>query len=61
SLGCELTELGLLKVDMFQKTTVEDVYACGDNTSPMRSVANAVAAGNLVGAVLNNEMTLEGF
>ncbi|MBP6234690.1 MAG: NAD(P)/FAD-dependent oxidoreductase [Saprospiraceae bacterium] len=61
SLGCELTELGLLKVDIFQKTTVEDVYACGDNTSPMRSVANAVAAGNLVGAVLNNEMTLEGF
>jgi thioredoxin reductase len=61
SLGCELTELGLLKVDMFQKTTVIGVYACGDNTSPMRSVANAVAAGNLVGAVLNNEMTLEGF
>lgn len=61
SLGCELTELGLLKVDMFQKTTVEDVYACGDNTSPMRSVANAVAAGNLVGAVVNNEITVEAF
>lgn len=60
-LGCELTEQGYLKVDMFQKTTLANVFACGDNTSPMRSVANAVAAGNLVGAVANNLMTEEEF
>ena len=60
-LGCELTEQGLLKVDMFQKTTVANVFACGDNSSPMRSVANAVATGNLTGAVINNGMTEEEF
>ena len=60
-LGCELTEEGLLKVDMFQKTTVPNVFACGDNTSLMRSVANAVSTGNVTGAVVNNEMTEEEF
>ena len=60
-LGCELTEQGLIKVDMFQKTTVENVFACGDNASPMRSVANAVATGNIAGAIVNNGMTEEAF
>src|SRR5690606_16000923 len=32
-LGCELTEHGLLKVDMFHKTSVTNVYACGDNAN----------------------------
>ncbi len=58
-LGCELTEEGLIKVDMFQHTTVTNVFACGDNASPMRSVANAVAAGNITGAMVNAEMTKE--
>lgn len=56
-LGCELTEQGHIKVDMFQKTTVKGVFACGDNASPMRSVAYATAMGNMVGAMVNNEMT----
>lgn len=60
-LGCELTEQGLLKVDMFQKATVKNVFACGDNASPMRSVANAVATGSLVGAMVNNGMIEEEF
>lgn len=60
-VGCELTEQGLIKTDMFQKTTVKDVFACGDNSNPLRSVANAVATGNLVGAMVNNEMTEESF
>lgn len=60
-LGCELSEQGLLKIDMFQKTTVSNIFACGDNTSPMRSVANAVSAGNIAGAVVNNEMIEEEF
>jgi len=61
TLGCELTEQGFLRVDMFQKTTVENVFACGDSTSPMRSVANAVGTGNLVGAMVNNGMIEEAF
>lgn len=60
-LGCELNEQGLLKVDMFHKTTVANIFACGDNASPMRSVANAIATGNIAGAVVNNTMTEEEF
>lgn len=55
SLGRELTDLGLPKVDMFQETTVANVFACGDNASPMRSVANAVSTGNITGSMVNKE------
>lgn len=60
-LGCELTEMGHIKIDAFQKTTIEGIFACGDNSSPMRSVANAVHAGNLTGAMVNAEITKERF
>lgn len=56
-LGCELTEQGHIKVDMMQKTTINGVFACGDNTSPMRSVAFAVASGNIAGATTNSQLT----
>lgn len=61
SLGCQLTESGHIKIEMGQKTTVKGVYACGDNSSPLRSVANAVAAGNFAGAMANHELSEEGF
>lgn len=60
-LGCELTEQGFIKVDMMQKTTVPGVFACGDNVTMMRSVANAVAQGNFAGAVVNKELSDEEF
>lgn len=60
-LGCQLTEQGYIEVDNFQKTTIDGVFACGDNTTFMRSVANAVYAGNVAGAVLNKEMIEEAF
>ncbi|MDH6250699.1 thioredoxin reductase [Chryseobacterium sp. H1D6B] len=60
-LGIELSESGHLKTDAFQKTNVYGIYACGDNTSMMRSVANAVAAGNLAGAMVNKELIEEKF
>lgn len=60
-LGCELTEQGLLKTDMFQKTNVTGVFACGDSTSPMRSVAQAVATGNITGAMVNSLLAGEKF
>jgi len=60
-LGCELTEQGFIKVDMLQKTNVPGVFACGDNVTMMRSVANAVAQGNFAGAVVNKELSDEEF
>lgn len=56
TLGCELTEQGYIEVDQFQKTSVEGVFACGDNSTMMRSVANAVANGNIAGAIANMEL-----
>lgn len=61
ALGCEVTERGYIKVDGFQKTTVEGVFACGDSTNMMRSIANAVYSGNVAGAVVNGELTAEQF
>jgi thioredoxin reductase len=61
SLGCELTEHGHIKVNEFQQTTIEGIYACGDNSTMMRSVASAVADGNLAGAMVNAELTKEHF
>ncbi|MDR6300807.1 NAD(P)/FAD-dependent oxidoreductase [Mesonia maritima] len=61
SLGCELTEHGHIKVNEFQQTTIEGIYACGDNSTMMRSVATAVANGNLAGAMINAELTKEHF
>lgn len=60
-LGCELNEQGLLKVNVFQQTNIIDIYACGDNSSPMRSVSNAVASGNLAGAAVNKELSDQEF
>ncbi len=60
-LGCDLTEEGYLKVDALQKTSVEGVFVCGDNSSRMRTVANAVATGTTAGMMINKEMVLEEF
>lgn len=61
SLGCELTEQGHIKVDMMNATTVPGVYACGDSIIPFRAVAQAVSSGNLAGAALNRELSMEEF
>lgn len=61
NLGCELTEAGHIKVDNFQKTNIPGVFACGDSTTMMRSVASAVSTGNTAGAMVNMELTQEEF
>lgn len=60
-LGCELTETGHLKVDSMQKTNISGVYACGDNTTPMRTVSTAVSMGTMAGAMTNHELIKEEF
>lgn len=61
SLGCDLTEQGYIGVGNLQKTSIEGVFACGDNTAMMRSVANAVYSGNVAAAMANKELTDEQF
>jgi thioredoxin reductase len=61
TLGCDVNEQGLLKVDDFFKTTVAGIYAAGDNTTPLRAVSAAVAAGTKAGAFLNKELIEEEF
>jgi thioredoxin reductase len=61
TLGCGLTEVGHIKVDAFQRTTIEGVFACGDNCTPLRSVSNAVAMGTAAGAMVNKALVAEEF
>ena len=61
TLGCGLTEVGHIKVDAFQRTTTEGVFACGDNCTPLRSVSNAVAMGTTAGAMVNKALVAEEF
>ncbi|WP_339785951.1 NAD(P)/FAD-dependent oxidoreductase [uncultured Imperialibacter sp.] len=60
-LGCELGEEGYIKVDAAQKTSVPGVYACGDNITRMRTVANAVSMGTTTGLMVNKELVEEEF
>ena len=61
ALGCELNEEGYIQVDGMYKTTIEGVFACGDNSIKMRSLVNSVASGTMVGAVINMELVKEQF
>ncbi|HEY0652413.1 MAG TPA: NAD(P)/FAD-dependent oxidoreductase [Chryseosolibacter sp.] len=61
SLGAEFGEDGYLKVDASYKTTVDGVFACGDSTSRMRTVANAVSSGTTAGMMVNKELINEDF
>ncbi|WP_316839471.1 NAD(P)/FAD-dependent oxidoreductase [Pedobacter gandavensis] len=61
TLGCELNEDGFLIVDQFQQSSMAGVFACGDNTTRLRSVANAVAMGAIAGATATNKLIFEQF
>lgn len=60
-LGCDVNEQGLIQVDFMQKTNTSGVYASGDCTTQMRSVAIAVSTGSFAGAAINAELISEYF
>jgi thioredoxin reductase len=60
-LGCEITTEGYIKIDEAQRTTMHGIYACGDNTTRMRTVANAVSMGTTAGLMLNRELIEQEF
>nr|WP_199081852.1 NAD(P)/FAD-dependent oxidoreductase [Pedobacter sp. ASV19] len=55
-LGCKINEQGYIQIDEFQRTSIPGIYAAGDNTTSMRSVASAVAAGTKAGAFINHDL-----
>jgi thioredoxin reductase len=59
-LGCEKKD-GYIMIDANHKTTVDGVFACGDNVTRMRTVANAVAMGTTTGIMVNKEIVLDNF
>lgn len=61
ALGCSLTEEGYVQTDALQKTTVPGVFACGDNATRIRTVANAVAMGTTAGMMANREAVFARF
>ncbi|WP_018611736.1 NAD(P)/FAD-dependent oxidoreductase [Segetibacter koreensis] len=60
-LGCEITTEGYIKIDESQRTTITGIYACGDSTTRMRTVANAVSMGTTTGLMVNKELIEENF
>ena len=60
-LGTELTQDGFIKIDNAHRTSVQGLYACGDNTTKMRTVANAVAMGTTAAFMVNKELIEEDF
>lgn len=59
-LGCGLVTdgmiPGLVEVDRMEQTTVPGVYAAGDVTTPMQSIAVAVSSGSIAGAMANHQL-----
>jgi thioredoxin reductase len=60
-LGCNLNEEGYFNVDALQKTNVPGIFACGDSTSRLRTVANAIATGTTAGMMASKEFIQERF
>lgn len=61
-LECQLSESGHIKIFDFNQTSVEGIYAAGDVTSPMQSIAVAVAQGAIAaGAGINHALSQEDF
>ncbi|MEO8395160.1 MAG: NAD(P)/FAD-dependent oxidoreductase, partial [Chloroflexota bacterium] len=55
-LGCKVDQNNLAEVDLRGRTSIEGVYAAGDISSPMRSVAIAVAQGAAAAYGINADL-----
>jgi thioredoxin reductase len=60
-LGCTIDEHGYIAVNEFYETNIAGVYACGDNTSLMRSLSKSVFSGSVAGASANRALAEEAF
>lgn len=60
-LGCAVTQEGYIVIDGAHQTTVPGIFACGDNVTRMRTVANAVSMGTTTGMMVNRVLIEEEF
>jgi thioredoxin reductase len=60
-LGCQVNEHNVVQVDLRGRTSTEGIYAAGDLSSPMRSVAIAVAQGAAAAYGINADLINEEF
>lgn len=58
-LGCEVEDIGCVKVDDNAETSVPGVYAAGDLTSGMQLVSVAVAKGATAGVACARTLTID--
>lgn len=58
-LGCEKDQFGFYKVGERGKTSVDGVYACGDNANGAHSVLLAAASGGMAAAGIVHELLSE--
>jgi thioredoxin reductase len=56
-LGCQITEHGHIVVNDDQMTTIEGIYAAGDNTAQHRAISVASASGTKAGFAINTALT----
>ena len=61
SMGCEITDQGFIKIDEMQRTTIDGIYAAGDNSYGLRAVSVAIGAGTKAGAFINGFLIEEEF
>jgi thioredoxin reductase len=59
ALGLELDDLGFVRVDEHQQTSVPGIYAAGDLTTMKQSAVLAAASGMLAASMLNHALTIE--
>lgn len=59
SIGCHITEAGMVVVDDFGKTNIPGVYSAGDAASRQYQAIAAAAKGAFTAAAINNELNLE--
>lgn len=60
-LGNELNDDGYNKVDPTQNKSVPGLFACGNNTTRMRTVDTSVAMGTTAGMMANKGLIKENF
>lgn len=60
-LGCAINENGVVQIDALGRTSVESIYAAGDLSNSIRSVAASVAQGSSAAAGVNYDLIMEDF